>query len=84
MTNHEILTTPRDMLGEVDRQCQLLLQVEATPMPCPACKKPVNAFQAAGITLEEYTTSARPATPTAAPPVPPRWSRWCPSSPAVS
>jgi hypothetical protein len=54
MTNHEILNTPKQMLGEVDRQRHFLLRVEGTPVPCPACKKPVNAFEVAGITLEEY------------------------------
>jgi endogenous inhibitor of DNA gyrase (YacG/DUF329 family) len=54
MTNREILQTPKEMLREVDRQRQFLLRVESTPVPCPACKKPVNAFEAAGITLEEY------------------------------
>jgi hypothetical protein len=48
MTNREILQTPRALLGEVDRQRLLLLRVESTPVPCPACKKPVNAFIAAG------------------------------------
>jgi hypothetical protein len=54
MNNHQILTTRKDRLTEVDRQRQFLLRVEGSPMPCPACKKPVNVFQAAGITLEEY------------------------------
>lgn len=54
MTNREILQTPKEMLREVDRQRQFLLRVESTPVPCPACKKPVNAFEAAGITLDDY------------------------------
>ena len=42
MTNRELLTMPRSMLGEVDKQRLFLLRVEGTPMPCPACKKPVR------------------------------------------
>jgi len=54
MTNREILKTPKDVLVEVDRQRLFLLRVESTPVPCPACKKPVNAFEAAGIDLDDY------------------------------
>src|SRR3954453_5392639 len=54
MTNREILKTPKDLLGEVDKQRLFLLRVESTPVPCPACKQPVNAFEAAGIDLDEY------------------------------
>ncbi len=54
MTNRAILQTPKVRLREVDRQRQFLLRVESTAVPCPACKRLVNAFEAAGITLEEY------------------------------
>ena len=54
MTNREILQTPRELLNEVDRQRLFLLRVEGTPVPCPACKRPVNAFEAAGIDLDDY------------------------------
>jgi len=54
MTNREILKTRKDVLVEVDRQWLFLLRVESTPVPCPACKKPVNAFEAAGIDLDDY------------------------------
>lgn len=54
MTNREILKLPREHLGEVDRQRQFLLRAEATPVPCPACKRPLNAFEAAGIDLDDY------------------------------
>jgi len=54
MTNREVLHTPEDLLGELDRQRRFLLRVEGTPAPCPACQTPVNAFDAAGIDLEAY------------------------------
>jgi hypothetical protein len=54
MTNSELLTTPREVLGALDRQRLFLLRVESQFMPCPACQKPVNALVAAGITIDEY------------------------------
>ena len=54
MTNREILHTPKQLLAEVDRQRLFLLRVESTPVPCLACKRPVNAFEAAGIDLDDY------------------------------
>jgi hypothetical protein len=54
MTNRELLRTPRDVLSQVDRQRQYLLRVELTPSPCPACREPVNALDAAGIDLDAY------------------------------
>lgn len=45
---------PRSLLNEADKQRLFLLRVEGTPMLCPACKKPVNAFAAAGITIDNY------------------------------
>lgn len=54
MTNRELLNMPRSRLSEVDKQRLFLLRVEGTPMLCPACKKAVNAFNAAGITIDDY------------------------------
>jgi uncharacterized protein (UPF0212 family) len=54
MTNRDILKTPKALLGEVDKQRLFLLRVESTAVPCPACKRPVNAFEAAGIDLDDY------------------------------
>ena len=54
MTNREILKTSKHLLGEVDRQRLFLLRVESKPVPCLACKRPVNAFEAAGIDLDDY------------------------------
>jgi hypothetical protein len=54
MTNRELLQTPKELLGEVDKQRQYLLRVEGTPMPCPACKSVANAFDAAGIEVDAY------------------------------
>ena len=54
MTNREILKTPPSLLREVDRQRLFLLRVDGTPMPCPACKTPINLFDAAGLDLDAY------------------------------
>jgi hypothetical protein len=54
MTNHQLLKTPEQLLSELDRQRLFLLRTEGTPVPCPACKRPVNAFDAAGIDLDAY------------------------------
>jgi hypothetical protein len=54
MTNRELLRTPASLLGELDRQRLFLLRVDGTPMSCPACKRPVNLFDAAGIDVDGY------------------------------
>ena len=54
MINRELLKTPRETLSELDKQRLFLLQVEGTPVPCPACKQPVSALDAAGIDLDAY------------------------------
>lgn len=54
MTNRQLLTMHQDVLSQVDRQRLFLLRVEGTPVPCPACKKSVNAIDAAGIELDAY------------------------------
>jgi len=54
MTNRELLKTPKHLLTEVDRQRLFLLRVESTPVPCPACNRPTDAFEAAGIDLDDY------------------------------
>jgi hypothetical protein len=54
VTNRELLSAAREVLTELDRQRQFLLQTDGTPMPCPACKNPVNLFDAAGIDLDAY------------------------------
>jgi hypothetical protein len=54
MTNRQLLTASREALSEVDRQRHFLLRVEGTSMPCPACRKLVNAFEAAGIDVDAY------------------------------
>lgn len=54
MTNRELLNTPEQMLSGLDRQRLFILRVDGTPMPCPACKQPVNLFDAAGIDLDAY------------------------------
>jgi hypothetical protein len=54
MTNRELLQTPEQLLSQLDKQRLFLLRIEGTPMPCPACKWPVSAFEAAGIDLDAY------------------------------
>jgi hypothetical protein len=58
MTNRQLLTTPEQLLSELDRQRLFLLRTEGTPVPCPACQQPVNAFDAAGIDLDAYDFGA--------------------------
>lgn len=54
MTNRDLLKTPEQLLGELDRQRLFLLRVEGAPVPCPACQKLVNTFDAAGIDIDSY------------------------------
>ena len=54
MVNRDILKTSKALLSELDKQRLFLLRVESTPMPCPACKTPVDAITAAGIDLDDY------------------------------
>jgi hypothetical protein len=54
MTNRDLLSTPKALLGPVDKQRLFVLHVEGTAMPCPACKKAANAFEAAGIDIDQY------------------------------
>jgi hypothetical protein len=59
MTNRELLATSRQVLSELDKQRLFLLRVEGTPVPCPACKKPLNVFEAAGIDVDGYDFEAK-------------------------
>ena len=54
MTNRALLNLPEALLGALDKQRVFLLRVESVPMPCPACKKPINVFEAAGIDVDAY------------------------------
>ena len=54
MTNRELLKTPKEQLGPVDRQRQHVLRIELSPVKCPACLNPVNALDAAGIDIDAY------------------------------
>jgi hypothetical protein len=54
VTNRELLNTPRQLLGELDRQRLHLLRVEGTAMPCPACQVQTNVFDAASIDVDVY------------------------------
>lgn len=60
MTNRALLRVPEQVLGKLDRQRLFLLLVEGTPIRCPACKTPVNVFDAAGIDLDAYDFGATP------------------------
>jgi hypothetical protein len=57
MTNRELRNTPHALLSEVDRQRPLLLRVEGAAMPCPACPKAVNVFDAAGLDIDQHDFS---------------------------
>ena len=54
MTNRELLSAPAHSMCELDKQRLFLLRAESVAMPCPACRKPVDAFKAAGIDFDAY------------------------------
>jgi hypothetical protein len=54
MTNRELLYAPADQLGSDDRQKQVMLQAEVTPLPCPACRNPLWPLRASGLTIDEF------------------------------
>jgi hypothetical protein len=41
-------------LSEADRQRQFVLRTELTPVPCPGCRRPLDALTAAGIDPDAY------------------------------
>lgn len=58
MTNRELLRTPKERLGPVNRQRQHVLRAELSPMPCPACLRPLDALTAAGTDIDSYRFGA--------------------------
>jgi hypothetical protein len=50
---------PPERLSPLDRQRRHELAVESAPVPCPACKTPVDAITAAGLDVDEYAFDAR-------------------------
>jgi hypothetical protein len=54
MTNRELLNLPALALDSIDQQRRYLLRLEGVPMPCPACRQPVNVFDAARINVDAY------------------------------
>jgi len=58
MTNRELLQGPEELLGPLDKQRLFLLRTDGTPRPRPACKRPVNVFDAAGIDIDSYDFGA--------------------------
>jgi hypothetical protein len=60
MTNRELLNTPKEVLSAADRQRLFLLRVRSTLMPCPACRKAVDGFAAAGITVDQFDFGRTP------------------------
>jgi hypothetical protein len=59
VTNRELLRTQPQRLTPLDRQRLHVLAVESTPVPCPACRRPVDAIAAAGLDVDQYTFDAR-------------------------
>ena len=57
MTNRELLFAPKDALTSSERQRQFVLQVETTPVACPACCDPVDALTAADVDIDAYDFS---------------------------
>jgi hypothetical protein len=62
VTNRELLRAPPDRLAPLDKQRRHVLAVESAPVPCPACRAPVDAVTAAGLDIDRYTFDARPPT----------------------
>jgi hypothetical protein len=54
MTNRELLKASKKQLTSLERRRRLVLLVESTTMPCPACDHPVNALEAAGVDVDDY------------------------------
>jgi hypothetical protein len=59
VTNRELLRAPPDRLSPLDKQRRHVLAVESAPVPCPACRTPVDVITAAGIDVDQYTFDAR-------------------------
>src|SRR5439155_2209738 len=51
---------PEHLLTQLDRQRLFVLRTEGTPIPCPACKKPISIFDAAGIDIDAYDFGKTP------------------------
>ncbi len=54
MTNRQILQTPREVLGSLGKQRQLVLQLALIESPCPSCQRVLNLFQASGLDIDQY------------------------------
>jgi hypothetical protein len=54
MTNREMLKTPKEQLSQAERQKLHVLRTELTPVPCPACRQPVDALAASDTDLDQY------------------------------
>lgn len=60
MTNRELLRAPPDTLAPLDRQRRHVLAVKSTPVPCPACRTPVDAITAAGLDVDQTRSGRMP------------------------
>jgi uncharacterized protein (UPF0212 family) len=54
MTNRELLKTPKELLSQAERQKLHVLRTELTPVPCPACRKPVDALAASDTDIDAF------------------------------
>lgn len=52
--NSDLLKLPHEVLGEIERQMVYLIRIDLNANPCPVCKKMLNFFEAAGITIDDY------------------------------
>jgi hypothetical protein len=59
VTNRELLRAPPGRLAPLDKQRRHVLAVESAPVPCPACRTPVDAITAAGLDIDQYTFDAK-------------------------
>jgi hypothetical protein len=64
MKNSDLLKTPNMVLTEIQRQNKYCLEIDLTPVSCPACGVPVNQIDAAGVPLDEWDASGATSRPT--------------------
>lgn len=55
LTNQQILDTPKGLLTSIDKQKKFCIQMGLMHSPCPNCKTLQNVFEAARISINDYT-----------------------------
>jgi rubredoxin len=60
MTNEEILRTPPELLGPVEKQRKMLLIDATLKCECPLCAVPCSKFEAARVAVNDYDFGVTP------------------------